>query len=66
MTMPPIIYGTAWKKEQTEALVLQALRAGFRGIEDRLGKWHRLQESHERSERLFVRQHAPEVGEPSV
>jgi diketogulonate reductase-like aldo/keto reductase len=33
MAMPPIIYGTAWKKEQTEALVLQALRAGFRGID---------------------------------
>lgn len=31
--MPPIIYGTAWKKEATESLVLQALRAGFRGID---------------------------------
>ena len=27
------IYGTAWKKERTEALVIQALRAGFRGID---------------------------------
>ena len=31
--MPPLIYGTAWKKERTEALVTQALRAGFRGID---------------------------------
>jgi diketogulonate reductase-like aldo/keto reductase len=33
MQMPPIIYGTAWKKERTEALVVQALRAGFRAID---------------------------------
>ena len=33
MDMPPIIYGTAWKKERTEALVGQALREGFRGID---------------------------------
>jgi diketogulonate reductase-like aldo/keto reductase len=33
MTPPPIIYGTACKNEQTEALVLQGLRAGFRGID---------------------------------
>jgi diketogulonate reductase-like aldo/keto reductase len=33
MQMPPLIYGTAWKKERTEALVSQALRAGFRGID---------------------------------
>jgi diketogulonate reductase-like aldo/keto reductase len=30
---PPIIYGTAWKKEHTEALVARAIRAGFRGID---------------------------------
>jgi diketogulonate reductase-like aldo/keto reductase len=33
MDMPPIIYGTAWKKERTEALVTQALREGYRGID---------------------------------
>src|SRR6185436_15451405 len=33
MDMPQLIYGTAWKKERTEALVTQALRAGFRGID---------------------------------
>ncbi|MDM5270844.1 aldo/keto reductase [Sulfurovum sp. zt1-1] len=31
--MPSIIYGTAWKKEQTTRLVLDALEAGFRGID---------------------------------
>jgi diketogulonate reductase-like aldo/keto reductase len=32
-TIPPILYGTAWKKEATAALVEQALRLGFRGID---------------------------------
>lgn len=31
--MPPIIYGTAWKKERTADLVVQAIQAGFRGID---------------------------------
>ncbi|TDX66850.1 diketogulonate reductase-like aldo/keto reductase [Methylosinus sp. sav-2] len=31
--MPRIIYGTAWKKERTAALVEEALRTGFRGID---------------------------------
>jgi diketogulonate reductase-like aldo/keto reductase len=31
--MPPIIYGTAWKKERTAALVEQAISLGFRGID---------------------------------
>ena len=31
--MPPIIYGTAWKKESTEELVIQAVKAGFAGID---------------------------------
>lgn len=31
--MPPIIYGTAWKKERTSVCVQQALAAGFRGID---------------------------------
>lgn len=31
--MPGIIYGTAWKKEATAALVERALFAGFRGID---------------------------------
>jgi len=31
--MPRIIYGTAWKKERTAALVEQAIGLGFRGID---------------------------------
>jgi len=31
--MPAIIYGTAWKKERTEALVVEAVKAGFAGID---------------------------------
>lgn len=33
MTIPKIIYGTAWKKEETASLVEQALLLGFRGID---------------------------------
>ena len=31
--MPGILYGTAWKKDRTAALVVQAIQAGFRGID---------------------------------
>jgi diketogulonate reductase-like aldo/keto reductase len=31
--LPPIIYGTAWKKERTAEWVKQALTMGFRGID---------------------------------
>lgn len=31
--MPKIIYGTAWKKERTTELVIEAVRSGFRGID---------------------------------
>lgn len=31
--IPKIIYGTAWKKERTTELVVQAVQAGFRGID---------------------------------
>jgi len=31
--IPRILYGTAWKKERTAALVERALLAGFRGID---------------------------------
>jgi len=32
-TPPAMLYGTAWKKERTTALVVQAITAGFRGID---------------------------------
>lgn len=31
--MPKIIYGTAWKKDNTAKYVLEALKAGFKGID---------------------------------
>ncbi|CAF4276806.1 unnamed protein product [Rotaria sp. Silwood2] len=31
--MPRLIYGTAWKKEATKDLVIQAVLNGFRGID---------------------------------
>ncbi|HEX5623570.1 MAG TPA: aldo/keto reductase, partial [Sulfuricurvum sp.] len=31
--MPKLIYGTAWKKERTADLVVQAILSGFRGID---------------------------------
>ena len=31
--MPWIIYGTAWKKDSTAALVEQAISLGFRGVD---------------------------------
>jgi diketogulonate reductase-like aldo/keto reductase len=33
MRMPGILYGTAWKKAQTQSLVRQAIAQGFRGID---------------------------------
>lgn len=33
MTIPTIIYGTAWKEDATEDLVLEALKTGFRAID---------------------------------
>ncbi|KDN40965.1 Aldo/keto reductase [Tilletiaria anomala UBC 951] len=33
MSMPKILYGTAWKGDATASLVRQAFRAGFRGVD---------------------------------
>jgi diketogulonate reductase-like aldo/keto reductase len=33
ITVPDLLYGTAWKEDATEGHVLEALRAGFRGID---------------------------------
>lgn len=30
--IPPLLYGTAWKKERTQELVERAVKAGFRGL----------------------------------
>jgi len=31
--VPPVLYGTAWKKDETQTLVVKALQTGFRGID---------------------------------
>ena len=31
--MPPIVYGTAWKKQETATWVERAISMGFRGID---------------------------------
>ena len=33
VSVPSLMYGTAWKEEQTRELVLKALNAGFRAID---------------------------------
>lgn len=33
VTVPRLLYGTAWKEDRTEGLVTQALAAGFRGVD---------------------------------
>ena len=33
VTIPPLLYGTAWKKERTADLVEMAIQSGFRGID---------------------------------
>ncbi len=33
LKMPWILYGTAWKKERTRDLVIQAIQTGFRGLD---------------------------------
>lgn len=38
--MPPMMYGTAWKKDRTADLVYEAIKAGFRGIDTAAMKKH--------------------------
>ncbi|KAK4204659.1 putative NAD(P)H-dependent D-xylose reductase [Triangularia verruculosa] len=38
--MPPLIYGTAWKKDRTADLVYEAIKAGFRAIDTAAMKKH--------------------------
>ncbi len=40
MTLPTLIYGTAWKKEATAGLVRAAIQAGFRAIDTANQKKH--------------------------
>lgn len=38
--VPNFVYGTAWKESQTQALVTQALQAGFKGIDTACQRKH--------------------------
>lgn len=33
MKLPPMLYGTAWKKDRTTDLVVSAVSKGFRGVD---------------------------------
>ena len=45
MQVPPILYGTAWKEQATEACVSAALDAGFRGIDTANQRKHYFEEA---------------------
>ncbi|HAT7916779.1 TPA: aldo/keto reductase [Legionella pneumophila] len=44
-TTPPILYGTAWKEDDTKRLVLQALNSGFRGVDTANQRRHYFEEA---------------------
>jgi diketogulonate reductase-like aldo/keto reductase len=39
-SVPPFLYGTAWKEDRTPSLTLLALKRGFRGIDTANQRWH--------------------------
>lgn len=43
--MPSILYGTAWKEDHTKRFVLQALKAGFTGIDTANQRRHYFEEA---------------------
>ncbi|HBD9275098.1 TPA: aldo/keto reductase [Legionella pneumophila] len=43
--IPPILYGTAWKEDDTKRLVIQALNSGFRGIDTANQRRHYFEEA---------------------
>ncbi len=44
MKVPDLLYGTAWKEDDTEALVVAAIDAGFRGIDTANQRKHYFEE----------------------
>ncbi len=44
LSIPPILYGTAWKEDNTERLVTEALTLGFRGIDTANQRKHYFEE----------------------
>jgi len=45
VTVPSLLYGTAWKEDATEGLVVDALDAGFRGIDTANQRKHYFEEA---------------------
>jgi diketogulonate reductase-like aldo/keto reductase len=43
-SIPPILYGTAWKEDNTQRLVTQALTSGFKGIDTANQRRHYFEE----------------------
>src|SRR5215469_11635089 len=42
--VPPIMYGTAWKEDRTQALVLEAIATGFRAFDTANQRKHYVEE----------------------
>src|SRR6476661_8291023 len=42
--LPPIMYGTAWKEDRTQALVLEAIATGFRAFDTANQRKHYVEE----------------------
>lgn len=45
ISIPPILYGTAWKEADTQRLVTQALKLGFKGIDTANQRKHYFEEA---------------------
>lgn len=45
ISIPPILYGTAWKEDDTQRLVTQALTLGFKGIDTANQRRHYFEEA---------------------
>ncbi|NDH68448.1 MAG: aldo/keto reductase, partial [Gammaproteobacteria bacterium] len=43
-SIPPVLYGTAWKEDDTQRLVIQALTLGFKGIDTANQRRHYFEE----------------------
>ena len=43
-SIPPVLYGTAWKEDETQRLVFEALKIGFRGIDTANQRKHYFEE----------------------
>ncbi|MCX7090476.1 MAG: aldo/keto reductase [Legionellales bacterium] len=56
-SVPPILYGTAWKEGETERLVTQALHCGFQGIDTANQRKHYFEEGVGFAVQKFLKTH---------